>query len=102
MIDDLNQLIEAYDAGVYVREDLLNRILSLSISHPVDDIIAALPESWRVEFLSWAREMFDNEIPLRDFVVITQGTPGDDDLEPIARIREWFRTHDQPPLTRSS
>jgi hypothetical protein len=100
MIDDLNQLLEAYDDGVYTHDDLLSRILSLSSVHPIDDIIASLPEPWKDEFLSWARRMFDNAIPLSDFVHITQGSPNDDDLEPIVRVREWFRAH-RPPTPLS-
>jgi hypothetical protein len=102
MTNDLNHLLAAYDEGVYALDDVLSRILSLSLSYPIDDIVAALPDPWRIRFLSWARRKFDNAIPLHDFVIITQGTPGDDDLEPIVRIREWFRAHDQSSPTRSS
>jgi hypothetical protein len=94
MIDDLTEILEGYNSGVYTRGGMLNQILSLSLFHPMDSIITALPDARRAEFIAWARETFDNDVPLEDFVIITQGTSSDDDLVPIARIREWFRTHD--------
>jgi hypothetical protein len=94
MIGDLNDLIESYDTGMYSLEDVLNRILSLASTYPMDVIITDLPEHWRTEFLSWARRKFDNDIPLHQFVTISQGKSGSEDLIPIARIREWFREHD--------
>lgn len=94
MIDEISEILDAYECGTYTRRDMLNEILWLSLRYPVDSIISALPAAPRAEFLAWARETFDNDIPLEDFVIITQGTPADDDLVPIARIREWFRTQD--------
>jgi hypothetical protein len=98
MIDDLAEILQGYENGTYTRGGMLHQILLLSRAYPIEDIIAALPADRRAEFLAWARESFDNEIPVADFVVITQGTPSDDDLIPVTRIREWFRTQDpQPP-----
>ena len=94
MIDAVDQLIDAYDAGAYVRDDLFNRILSLSSLYAIGDIIAMLPVPWREEFVLWARQMFDNAIPLSEFILISQGAPSEDDLRPIVRIREWFRAHE--------
>jgi hypothetical protein len=96
VIDDLTEILEGYSSGMYTHGGMLNQILSLSLSHPMDSIITALPDGRRAEFIAWARETFDNDVPLEDFVIITQGTPSNDDLVPIARIREWFRTHDVP------
>jgi len=93
MIERVNELIEEYDIGLYALDDVQSRILSLSLLHSIDDIISALPEQWRVEFVAWARERYDNDTPTNQFVVIGQGLPSDDDLKPIAHIREWFRRH---------
>lgn len=94
VIDDLTEILEGYDHGEMTRGGMLNQILSLSLTYPVERIIAALPDMRRAEFIAWARESFDNDVPLEDFVIITQGTPSDDDLVPIARIREWLRAQD--------
>lgn len=92
MIAEVQELVDRYEDGTYTRNDLLNRILALSLAFPVDGIVDSLPERWKDEFLSWARRQFDNTIPLEEFVVISQGAPCSDDLEPIRRIRDWFRS----------
>jgi hypothetical protein len=91
VIDPVHDIIEAYDQGTYTHGDALNRILSLATQHPIEEIVASLPDPWRTDFLSWARRTFDNEIPLDEFVIISEGITTDEDLRPIAIIREWFR-----------
>lgn len=95
MIEQINELIKEYDIGMYALDDVRSRILSLSLFYSIDDILSALPEPWRADFVTWARNHYDNDTPIDQFVIITQGMPRDDDLKPIAHIREWFRRHDE-------
>jgi hypothetical protein len=90
MIAEVEELIAAYEEGVYAHDDFLGRLLALSSHYKLDDIYAALPAAWQAEFLSWARSAYDNDVPPEDFVVITQGTPDDSHLREIPLVREWL------------
>lgn len=91
MIERVVELIEEYNIGMYALDDVRGQILYLSLLYSIDDIISSLPVQWREDFIEWTRRHYDNEVPVEQFISITQGAPSDDDLKPITYIREWFR-----------
>jgi hypothetical protein len=91
MIEDVKRLLDDYEDGACTLMVLYNSLLSLSNAHPISDVIDSLPPQWREDFLAWARETFDNDIPADQFIVINGGVATDDDIRPIRLLREWFK-----------
>jgi hypothetical protein len=92
-MQEIDELIAGYERGDETKAGVLSTILFLSRYHTIDDIIDSLPEPWKGEFISWARAGYDNEKPLDQFVLISEGPSDDRDLEVITAIREWFQRH---------
>ena len=70
MIDELAELIEMHNRGVWSTHDLYHQITLLVPGHPLEAILAELPPGICHDFVSWLRETCDNEIPVGDFVSI--------------------------------
>ncbi len=96
MIREIPELVRMWEDGGFARGDLMTRFFGLIESHPVEEVVAGLPEPWRGEFVDWIREMYDNDAPASSFVWLRSSAP-----EPpykgqlIAAVRDWLKAH--PP-----
>lgn len=93
MINELAELIELYEQGAWSRGDYFYRITLLVPDFSIEELRDELPTSDREDFVSWLREMYDNDVPADSFVSI--GTPGDTALARarIDALRSWLRAH---------
>lgn len=89
----IDQLLQAYFEGAHTRAETYDRILALMPVHGANAVLAALPPPWKRTFYDWAQEMFENDIPVDQFVSIGASAP----TEAIEAIRRWLAAHDAPP-----
>jgi hypothetical protein len=89
----IDDLIAQHEQGGETKWGVLSGILFLSREHSFDTIIESLPESWRHEFIAWARARYDNDKALSSFILVSAGVTDDRDLHVITAIRDWFRRH---------
>jgi len=96
-IDTVPGIIEAYEQGVYTRLEmhaLLGRLVTFDTA---DELISSMRPDIREDFIRWARQTFDNDVPVEDFVSIggEGGFRHPDAMIPA--LRDWLRRHPALP-----
>jgi hypothetical protein len=90
-IDQIRQ--DYFEAG-HPRHWAYEEILKLIPTFGADAVINALPPPWKRTFYDWAKDMYDNEIPLDQFIKVGSGFAPD---EAVEALRGWFAAHPTPP-----
>ena len=93
MINELAELVELYEQGVWSRGDYFHRITLLMPRFSITELLNELPTSDREDFVSWLRETYDNDVPADSFISI--GNRGDTTLSDarIDGVRSWLRAN---------
>lgn len=98
MIDEIPELLEMWESGLFSKGDLLARLVGLVERHAIDDIVAELPPPWRDELVAYLRTNYDNDIPIEDFVWLSSSgaePPGRREL--IRTVRAWLQANPVRP-----
>ena len=90
MINELAELIEMYEQGVWSRGDYFHRITLLVPDLSIDELLHGLPTSDRDDFVRWLRETYDNAVPADNFVSIGHRDDPARTRERIASLRQWL------------
>jgi hypothetical protein len=93
MIKDLAELLTMYAQGVWSRGDFFYQITLLVPAFSVQAIIDELPEPDRLDFVSWLRQTYDNDLPAEEFVTIGRQEDTAMSRVRISQLRTWLRVN---------
>jgi hypothetical protein len=100
--DTTAALLQKYQDGWLSKDELLTQIAHRATTDNIDALVAGLPEAWQDEFTTWARNTYDNGVPVDDLVYLGSGAEPSGLREGVTVVREWLRRQPTTPRVRDA